>query len=491
MPTLAPQKFYNREEELRFLNELYERTLERAQLLVLYGKRRVGKTELVKYFFKDKPHIYYLATKGAAGDQLSTVTEVITQHFHEEFLGRKAFPDWRALFDYLGKKLSGSQERLILVFDEFPYLVESDKAISSYFQYGWDERLKNTPVLLILMGSSLAMMYKHALNYTAPLYGRRTAQWLLEPFIFEQSKNFFACSDFERIFSFYAVTGGIPAYLREFDAQKSLLENIEEKILAKGAFLSIEPELLLADEFKEPRKYLTVLKAVGLGGTKYSELLNTTGFPNNILSRYLATLVDLRLVKREVPITEKNPKKSKKGIYSLADSFLRFYFSLVFPHLSLVEAGSAQALLQQNREALVSLIAKAYEDAAGEFIKAAIKDGSLPHFEQVGRWWDKDTEIDLVGLNEAENEILFVEAKWSRQPVGVSILHDLKRKAQKVLWGGKGRKEYFALVSKSGFSDELVSQIKKENVLLIREDKTLPSTSPVSPPTISLGERCR
>ena len=464
-------RFVNREEELAFLENLYKKTKAQAQFLVLYGKRRVGKTELIKQFFKNKPYIYYLASKSAAGDQLRTTTSIITQYFGEEFLKRDAFADWRSLFEYLEKKLKDSRERLILVFDEFPYLVESDKAMSSYFQYGWDECLKKTRVMVVLMGSSIAMMYKHALSHSAPLYARRTAQWLLEPFSFAQSKNFFDSSNFERIFSLYAITGGIPAYLKELDVQKSVLENIKEKILTKGAFLHLEPELLLADEFREPRKYLTVLKAVGLGKTKYAELLNSTGFANNILSSYLRTLLDLRLVKREVPVTEKSFQKSKKGSYSLADSFLRFYFSFVFPDISLIESGNIKALFAKNKEILVQLIAKAYEETTVEFIQMAIKNGSLPHFEQMGRWWNKDTEIDLVGLNKKENSILFVETKWNKKPLGSRILQNLKQKAQRVGWGKVGRKEYFAVVAKAGFTKKMIKQSQKEKIVLIQEDK--------------------
>lgn len=462
------QRFVNREIELDFLEKLYKKTEKQAQFLVLYGRRRVGKTELVKQFFKNKPNLYYLASKGSAKDQLRTATEIITGYFGEEFLGRDAFLEWRALFDYLGKKLKDTGERLVLVFDEFPYLVESDKALSSYFQYGWDEKLKETKVMLVLMGSSIAMMYKHALNHSSPLYARRTSQWLLEPFDFAQSKNFFDTGDFEKVFSFYALAGGIPAYLKEFDAQKSILKNIEEKVLTKGSFLYLEPELLLADEFKEPRKYLTILKAVGLGRTKYSELLNSTGFENNILSSYLRTLIDLKIVKREVPITEKSPQKSKKGNYSLADSFLSFYFSFVFPNMSLVESGALKTLFDRNKEMLIRIIAKAYADTTGEFIKDAINKDLLPYFEQMGRWWGKNTEIDLVGLNQEANSILFVEAKWNKKPLGIRVLQNLKNKAQVVNWGKKGRKEHFALVAKGGFSNKLIKQAQKENVVLLR-----------------------
>ena len=398
----------------------------------------------------------------------------MASYFHEEYLSGDTFPTFRELFDYLGKKLKESGERLVLVIDEFPYLAESNKAMSSYFQYGWDEQLKNTNVLLVIMGSSISMMYRHTLSKKAPLFGRRTSSWPLEPFSFNQARKFYPQAAFERAFEFFAVLGGVPAYLREFDAEKSLTQNIEEKILRKREFLNVEPEYLLTEEFKEPNKYLTILKAVGLKRSKYAELLQATGMENSELSSYLNTLTDLRLVKREVSVTEKNPRTSKKGSYSLSDSFLRFYFSIIYPNQSLIEAGASGALFERYGGVLTNIIAKAYEDSSLEFIQEAIKKGALPVFEQFGRWWDKDTaEIDLVGLNGHDNSILFVETKWSTKPIGTEVLNHLKKNAGQVSWGRLGRKEYFALIAKGGFTDELKEQAKKEKVVLIQEDHLL------------------
>lgn len=471
--TLPPEKFINRQEELQSLEELYEKTKQSAQFLVLYGKRRVGKTELIKHAFISKPFLYYLATKGTTKDQLRTLTQLVASYFHEEYLSQDAFPTFRELFDYLGKKLRESGERLVFVIDEFPYLAESNKAVSSYFQYGWDEQLKNTHVLFVLMGSSIAMMQKHVLSQKAPLFDRRTSSWLVDPFNFTQARKFYQKASFERAFSFFAILGGVPAYLKEFNEEKSLTQNIEEKILKKREFLNLEPDYLISEEFKEPNKYLTILKGIGLGRTRYGELISATGLENNELSSYLNTLIELRIVKRELPITEKNPHNSKQGTYSLADSFLRFYFSMIYPNQSLIEAGSSGALFERFGEVLTNLLAKAYEDASTEFIKDAIKQGVLPIFEQFGRWWEKDTEIDLVGLNGHDNAVLFVETKWNTKPIGTEVLNGLKKKASALVWGRLGKKEYYALIAKGGFTKELIEQAKQEKVVLIQEDHLL------------------
>lgn len=453
--------FINRKREMEFLDGLYKKASKEAQFLVLYGKRRVGKTELVKHFINQKPNIYYLATRGNAQDQLKTATELITSYFGET---GTVFTTWRHLFDYLGKKLKESKKRTVIVFDEFPFLAESDEAISSYFQYGWDEQLKNTNSLLILMGSSIAMMYKHALVHSAPLYGRRTAQWLLEPFSFDESKKFFKSKDFERIFSLYAIGGGIPAYLKTFDITQTIESNIKNNILTKGAFLYLEPELLVSEEFRETRNYLTILKAIGLGGTKYSDLLNLTGLENNILPSYLSTLINLHLIKKEVSVTE-DLYKSKKGIYYISNNFLRFYFSFVYPNVSLIEKGAQGAFFEKIKSEFTTFMAKIYEETAVQFIE------KQQIFPQIGRWWDNNTEIDVVGLNEEKNLILFGEVKWSSQPVGFEVLNALVEKSKKVVWGKPGRREQFALVSKSGFTPKLKNLAKEQNIWLFEKDK--------------------
>lgn len=467
---MISNQFINRIKELAWLNERYEAINKEAQLLVIYGKRRVGKTELVRHFLNDKPHVYYLANRGNAELHLQSAISVLTEKLGPTSLPGTAFYTWREFFDYLGKVTQDLKGPMVLVFDEFPFLVESDSGMSSYFQYGWDMYLKDRKIMVILMGSSISMMYKHTLAYNAPLYGRRTGQWLLQSFDYENTKNFYPKSPFENTFSLYAISGGIPAYARVFDGNQTLRKNIEEYILPEGSFLGVEPELLLSEEFEDPRSYLGILKAIGLGRTKFSEIVHAAGVPSTALPGYLKTLIQLRLVKKEAPVTDKIPEKSKKGTYSLSDAFLRFYFSFIYPNMSLAKGPNRNSLFETKGEILTRLVAKSYEDTTEEFILKAIKDGVLPVFDKLGRWWDKDTEIDLVGLNDQENAILFVETKWNTKPIGTEVLNELKKKVKQVVWGTPERKEYFALVVKGGFTDELKLQARQEGVVLIRED---------------------
>lgn len=464
-------QFINRRKEMTWLESSYQKAQTEGQLLIIYGKRRVGKTELLKHFARKKDSIYFVAERGTARDQLRTAKNVIADGLGDELMRSIDFSGWRDLFRYMGDKLAARSDPLVLVFDEFPYLAKSDNALSSYFQIGWNEFLQDKKIVMVLMGSSISMMYKHALLPSAPLYGRRTGQWLLEPFDYAESKEFYPKAPFVNSFSLYAITGGIPAYARIFDGNKTLEENIRQFILPEGSFLSVEPELLLADEFSDPRSYLSILKAIGLGRTKFSEIVSATGLSVTAMPGYLRTLTNLRLVTKKIPVTEKLAEKSKRGSYSLADNFLRFYFSFIYPHTSLIKGGTVDVLFKQHGEILQQLVAKSYEDATPQFIAAAMRAGKLPPFNQLGRWWDNNTEIDLVGLHEQDNSILFVETKWSNQALRTSVLDSLQQKSRQVLWGSPRRKEYYALISKSGFSDELMKRAHKEGVLLIQEDK--------------------
>jgi uncharacterized protein len=464
--------FINRSKELALLEKLYKEVEQEGQFFILYGKRRVGKTALIKHFFQQKPHFYYLASRIAAKDQLNTLSRLLADYLNEPFLKNSPFTNWRDLFDFLGKKMQQNTVPQIIVFDEFPYLVEGDKGMSSFFQYGWDEWLRHTKTLLILSGSSIGMMYKHTLVYSAPLYGRRTSQWFLDTFTFQEAKQFYNSTDFEKIFSFYAIAGGVPGYLKQFNPDQSLWENIQEKILAKGTLMNTDPELIISEEVQEPQHYLTILKAIGSGRTKFAEIITASALEPNILTKYLGVLMQLRWVKREVPVTE-DPENSKKGSYVLSDSYFRFYYSFIFPNLSALESVQTDIFLRRIQEGFPYFVSRIYEDTTSEFIQTAIRQNKLPLVYQLGRWWDKNTEIDLVGLNKEQDTILFVETKWNTKPIGTEVLNSLREKAKAVQWGTKDRKEYYALVAKGGFTDQLIELAHEEQVRLIQEDRLL------------------
>src|SRR3972149_2125591 len=451
--------FINRENELKYLNNEYRD--KKSRFVVIYGKRRVGKTELVKQFFKDIPHIYFLADKAPEKDQLQLLSEKIGLLFNDEFLLSRGFGTWYEFFRYIRNK-----GRIAVIIDEFPFLIEANSAIPSIFQKGWDEDLKNSGTFLILLGSSIGMMETEVLGYKSPLFGRRTGQLFIEPLTFWNSKTFFPEKFNDEFMYIYSILGGTPAYLLQFEPSMDLWANIKEKILKPQAYLFNEPEFILREELREPRNYFSILKAISMGKTRASEIINETGFEKNVVGKYLSVLAELRIIKRDVPVTEKSYEKSKKGMYMIDDNFFRFWFNFVFPNKSYIEEGEVEYVIKNKIKSRLDIFASlTFEDVSRSFVKIGLKKGIM--FNKVGRWWSKDSEIDIVAINDDENSILFGEAKWSTKKVGTDILTDLKRKSSMVEWGKKNRKEYYALFSRKGFTEEVKMIAEKEGVFLI------------------------
>lgn len=457
-------KFINREKELGALEKFWKET--GAQLMVIYGKRRIGKTELIKQFIRGKSHIYFLAQRINELENLKMLGEAVGEFYKDDILKRTGFQDWKWFFEYTRNHIN---RRMVLVFDEFPYLAEVNKGLSSIFQTGWDEHLKNTSVFLILCGSSIGMMESEVLSQKAPLFGRRSGQIFLKPFSFAGASKFYPELSFKRSLEFYSIAGGNPSYLKRFSQKKSLDRNIMENILQPEAFLYDEVEFILREELREPRNYFAILKAIALGKTKFGEIVNETGIEKSSLHKYLFILEDLHLIHKEIPVTEKNPLKSRKGLYGLQDQFIRFWFRYVLPNRRNIEEGTIDYVMKKIKKDFPTIVADNYETVCQEIAKSH-EDRLFP-FDRIGRWWDKNEEIDLVAVNDEEKKILFGEAKWRNKLVGVNIYEDLRRKARSVDWNRDERSEYFCLFSKSGFTDNLLKLARKEKIVLFEKDR--------------------
>lgn len=461
------EKFINRQEELDFLeNKWLEK---KSNFIVIYGKRRVGKTELMKQFIKDKNAIYFLADKRTTKDQLRELGLLFGEHFNDEILAKNGFNEWLDVFIYLKKNV---KKQFVFAIDEYPYLIETDKAVSSVFQKGWDQYLKDSTVMLVLSGSSIAMMENEVLSYKAPLYGRRSGQILVEPLNFRQSWQFFKEKKFEEFLSYFTLTGGMPAYLLEVNPENSVEDNLKTKILDKKEFLHNEVEFILREELREPRTYLSILKAISWGKTRASEIINETGLEKNVLFKYLGVLEDLKLITREVPITEENKLKSKRGIYKISDNFIKVWFQYVYPYKSNLEIGEYSEVIRKFRTGFTVLLCYSYEQVCSEILKENQKD--IFSLEKIGRWWDNNNEIDIVGINSENKRIIFCECKWSNKDIGTNILNNLIEKSKKVDWNNDKRKENFALFSKSGYTEELMNVAKERgDVFLFLQDKLI------------------
>lgn len=458
-------EFINRKKELAFLEEKWKE--QKAQMIILWGKRRVGKTELVKQFIRDKPHVYFLSESTNEPEQLRRVSASIGEFFNEPLLVTRGFGTWEESFKYIKEK----NKRLILVIDEFPYLIQSNPAIPSLFQKAWDEYWTKSPIYLILLGSSVAMMETEVLGYKAPLYGRRTGQWRIDPMTFESVNRFRRGKTFEDRLLHFGVAGGVPAYWLQFTKEKDFMKNLKDHALRKGQMLYDEVEFILREELREPRYYFALLQAIANGKRKLSEIVNATGIMQPVANKYLGILSGLKIVEREIPVTEEKPLKSKKGLYRITDEFFQFWFKFIFPRRGELEMERIDNVLISIKDGMPQHLSSVYEKVALEVFWRHI-DRFFP-FSSIGRWWDKNDEIDIVGINKDLNSILFAEVKWSEKLVGIDIYEALKLKTQKVKWGKKGRKEFFCLFSKKGFTDAMVKVAKKDGVSLFKEDMLL------------------
>ncbi|MEW6455144.1 MAG: ATP-binding protein [Acidobacteriota bacterium] len=455
-------EFINREKELAFLEEKWKE--QKAQLIILWGKRRVGKTELVRQFVKNKPHVYFLSESTNETEQLRRFSIAIGQFFNEPLLLTRGFAEWEECFRYIKEK----SLRFVLVVDEFPYLIQSNPAIPSLFQKAWDEYWSKSSIYLILLGSSIAMMETEVLGYRSPLYGRRTGQWKIDPMTFENVSRFRRGKTFEDRLFHFAIAGGIPAYWLQFSNKKDSIGNLKDHVLKKGQMLYDEVEFILREELREPRYYFALLQAIAQGKRKLSEIVNATGIPQPVANKYLGVLSDLKIVEREIPVTEERPLKSKKGLYRITEEFFQFWFKFIFPRRAELEMGKIDNVLKSIREGVPQHLSLVYEKVAIETIQ---RYSESFHFTSIGKWWNKYTEIDIIGINKDLNLILFGEVKWSKKPVGLDIYENLKNKAKKVKWGDKNRKELFCLFSKKGFSDTMIKRAKGEGVMLFIGDQ--------------------
>ena len=430
---------------MEFLEEAYADESE-PQFLVIYGRRRVGKTELMKKFIEGKPHIYFLADERGDKSNLKEIQKLFSYYLEDNLFAKAEISDWAELFGEAVKRKGN--EKLIIAIDEFPYLLKSNKGMASIFQKIWDEILPKKNVFLILTGSSISMMEKNVLGAKSPLYGRRTGQWRLKPLKLKHLHCFLPKYSLEDLIKTYAITDGIPQYLKKINPSLSFDENLKANVLKSGKFLHEETEILLREELREPSNYFNILKAISFGRNRFGEIASLTELDKSMVSKYLENLIKIHVIKKEFPATQK--KETRNAHYIFCDNYFNFWFRFVYPNKSLIEEGRQKFLLTQISSDLNQYFSTIFEKTGQEALIETNKKQSPPFtFTKIGRWWHKDKEIDIVALNEKTKKILFCECKWKKNVNAEKILADLKEKSQFVQWNNEKRKEHFAVFAKS------------------------------------------
>ncbi len=457
-------RFVDRAKELDTLEREYKR--EEASLVIIYGRRRVGKTELIRHFIQDKPALYFLATEESETMNRESFQMLAADFLNNDLLRSSRIDRWEPIFQQIVQEGS----RTVIVIDEFQYIGKGSPAFLSIFQRIWDTILSRANVMIILCGSLVSMMMSQTLNYDAPLYGRRTAQIRLRPINFLHYHEFFPeeLSE-EELIKRYSLTGGVPKYVEMFRDSNDLRETILSSILDPSGYLYDEPTFLLQKEVTDVGSYFSILRIIAAGNHNSSKIATLLRQKQTNLPRYFKVLIDLDLLMREVPVTETNPEKSKKGLYQIRDSFIRFWFRFVYPNRSYIEMGHDNVVMNRIEQNFIdSHVSFVYEEICREKLWEMSAAGRLPgNLEKVGRWWDNSHEIDVAGISEADNLLVLGECKFWSSPVGLNILLQLEQNAAFVDWHKDGRRTVYIIFSVNGFSDDLIAAAKaRDDVIL-------------------------
>ncbi len=452
--------FINRAAELTLLGDRWQAG--RPELLVVYGRRRVGKSELLLQWAQDKPHLYLLGDLRSERDHLATVTDRLSEYTGDPLLSGNPISSWSVVLDYLNRLAAGA--RLLVILDEFQYFAESTPALPSLIQSAWDQRGRFTQIMLVLCGSYVSFMERETLSYQSPLYGRRTGQLHLQPLGYLDAGQFFPKYSLEDRVLAYAILGGMPFYLSAFDPTKELAANIRSKILEPASVLYSEARLLLMEELREPRNYFSLLRAISFGKTRLNEIAQEAGLTSGVASKYLDVLQGLGLVDRQLPVTERRPERSRQGIYRITDNYLAFWFRFVLPNVARVQEGDADRVVAERIQPFLTQFAgRRFEEVCMQFVRRHRGTGPLAvDFDRVGGWWAGGEEIDIIAVNE-ERVVLVGECKWTTEWMKIGDLNDLRRRAA---LAGFQEPVVYTLFSRSGFDPNLRELAQAEGIRL-------------------------
>ena len=459
--------FIGRKAELQQLNELYQTN--KFQCVIIWGRRRVGKTTLINEFIKDKPTIYFTATESTAKDNLESLSQSIA------FLQNQSLnniPLYQSFEQALQAVYQLSQkQQIVLVIDEYPYLAKSYKPISSILQKLIDTQFKEqSKLFIILCGSSMSFMERQVLGYQSPLYGRRTAQLEIKPFSFYEYKTYYKSFSKEELAIVYGITGGIPQYMTFFNDQLSLANNIINNFLRPGGYLYEEPENLLKQEMREPAAYNAIIKAIASGASKNNEIASKVGMETSALANYIEKLLELDLIEKDAPV---GAKSSRKTIYTIKDTMFAFWYRFIPGNNILIQRNRGEFAWKNIEPQLNHFMGHIFEKICTDYLWQTYEQ--LPVFyQQIGRWWGtnpklkRQEEIDIVATDEIN--AIVAECKWRNEQVELSVIHTLMDRARLLPY----QNYYYYIFSKSGFSAQCQEYAKdKKNIRLISYQEML------------------
>ena len=455
--------FYCREEELCNMNKRYDK--ERFECIVIYGRRRVGKTALINEFCKNKPTVYFSALNASSKENLEELSKAIHLCKVPESVNAPIYNSYSDAFHEITNM--AKNERLIFVIDEYPYLAKAEKSISSRLQHIIDHVWQNSKLYLILCGSSMSFMEYQVLGYESPLYGRRTAQFKIQALTYKEMTVFHPNLSLENQALLYGITGGIPHYINKLDVDDNVDDALLENLFDTSSYLFEEPENLLKQELREPTLYNSIISAIANGSSRANEIATKVGMESGACNKYMKVLLDLGILKKETPLTE---KQGKKTIYAIGDNFFRFWYRFVPKNMSVISSGKIRQVYEKA-------IKQYYSDYMGLVFEKMCQEYLLRYAEnlpimisEAGQWWGtdakarKEVQIDIVGTPVDGKEYIIGSCKYKNEKIGVDELELLRHYASVF---GHGDKYHYYIFSKGGFTDGLLEQAKQGEVTLL------------------------
>lgn len=460
-------KFHGRNEELKKLNRRYKD--DKFECIIIYGRRRVGKTALINEFCKDKPTIFFSALNTTGRENLEALSKAIWNYERSGMENTPVFSDYDAAFAELTALTQ--EKRIVVVIDEYPYLAKAMPAVSAMLQHLIDHKWNNSHMFLILCGSSMSFMENQVLGQESPLYGRRTGQFKIEPMDYKETAAFHPELPPTDNALIYGITGGVPHYINKLDVRDSLDEALLLNLFDRSAYLYEEPANLLKQELREPAIYNAIIKAVAEGASRPNEIVTKTGEDSSIVTKYLKTLIDLGIVKRETPIAE---KPGRKTIYLLADNFFRFWYRFVPTNTSAIDSGRISETYEHAVKPYLSdYMGLTFEQMCRDYLIYYAKN--LPiELNETGQWWGNDPlqkkqiQIDIVGTPVNGKEYLIGSCKYRNEKIGIDELELLRRYAAAF---GKGDRYHYYIFSKGGFTEGLKEAQTCGEVTLVTLDE--------------------
>jgi len=449
---ISRSPFVGRQGELQVFDDLW--ATQRAELVILYGRRRVGKTRMLTHWLKARQPraIFWVAEPTSSQDQLRSFSQTVYNFENPASPALEAFSyaSWRQAFEQLARLAQG--QRLAVFIDEFTYLLEIEPGLAGMLQNLWDHLLGQSNLLLCLTGSHLGMMVRHVLSYQAPLYGRAGAVLKLEPLPFSATARFFPRYDPAERVTLYGMLGGIPAYWERFDPELDLEENMRRQFLSMPYLLHDEPRLLLQDFLSDPHNYVAILRAIAHNHRTPKEIGAFTGLDAKHVPAYISKLVETGFVERRLPVTA--GPKSRLGRHHITDPFLRFYYRFLAQRQRQLALGvQDQALAEIQRHLPDFIGTHTWEELCRDWLLLAGSQGRLPFLpDQVGCLWARDLQIDVAGFNPMEKTLILGECKWTAEHAGREVLERLVERTEQALPGPGRWRVYYLGFSRSGWS---------------------------------------